>query len=74
MTDFIIRNAHLLDIAAAERRGGASIRVEAGKVVVRSDAVPNPVAVRYAWRDAPVDADLANSAGLPASPFRSDAW
>ena len=52
----------------------ATARIEAGKVVVRSDAVPNPVAVRYAWRDAPVDADLANSAGLPASPFRSDAW
>ena len=33
MTDFIIRNANLLDVAAGELRGGASIRVEAGKVM-----------------------------------------
>lgn len=33
MTDFIIRNANLLDAAAGELRGGASIRVEAGKVM-----------------------------------------
>lgn len=33
MTDFIIRNAKLLDVAVGELRGGASIRVEAGKVM-----------------------------------------
>ncbi|WP_374658544.1 amidohydrolase family protein [Phenylobacterium sp.] len=33
MTDFIICNAKLLDVAAGELRGGASIRVEAGKVM-----------------------------------------
>ena len=64
-----------VEVAADAKPGEFAIEfIEAGKVVVRSDAVPNPVAVRYAWRDAPVDADLANSAGLPASPFRSDAW
>jgi sialate O-acetylesterase len=42
-------------------------------VVVRSPAVPDPVAVRYAWRNAP-DANLFNGAGLPAAPFRSDDW
>lgn len=62
-------------IAGADRVfHAATARIEGGRVVVRSDAVPVPVAVRYAWRDAPVDADLVNSAGLPASPFRSDAW
>jgi sialate O-acetylesterase len=35
--------------------------------------VPAPVAVRYAWADNP-DANLANGAGLPASPFRTDDW
>jgi len=35
--------------------------------------VKTPVAVRYAWKDDP-KANLVNSAGLPASPFRSDAW
>ena len=39
-----------------------------------SAAVPQPVAVRYAWQDAPVDANLVGGSGLPASPFRSDTW
>ncbi len=52
----------------------AEARIVDGRVVVRSDAVPSPVAVRYAWGDSPVDADLVNDAGLPASPFRSDDW
>ena len=45
-----------------------------GRVVVRSDAVKSPVALRYGWSDNPADADLINAAGLPASPFRTDAW
>jgi len=32
-----------------------------------------PLAVRYAWKDWP-DYSLANGAGLPASPFRTDDW
>jgi sialate O-acetylesterase len=31
-------------------------------------------AVRYAWSDAPEDANLFNSAGFPACPFRTDDW
>ncbi len=42
-------------------------------VRVRSAAVPAPVAVRYAWQSNPA-ANLENSAGLPASPFRTDDW
>ena len=52
----------------------AQARIIDGRVVVTSAAVASPVAVRYAWGDAPVDADLVNDAGLPASPFRSDDW
>ena len=36
--------------------------------------VPLPVAVRYAWRDNPENANLVNREKLPASPFRSDTW
>ncbi len=44
----------------------------AGKtVVVRSEAVADPIAVRYGWADHPV-CNLFNRAGLPASPFRTD--
>lgn len=52
----------------------ASATIEGPRVVVRSDAVAEPVAVRYAWSDAPVDANLVGAGGLPASPFRSDSW
>jgi sialate O-acetylesterase len=40
-------------------------------VAVRSDDVPHPAAVRFGWADYPV-VNLWNSAGLPASPFRTD--
>ena len=42
-------------------------------VVLTSAAVPEPVAVRYAWQDSPV-ANLWNRDGLPAGSFRSDIW
>ena len=50
----------------------AQARIEGDKVVVWSDQVPAPVAVRYAWADNPEGANLYNQAGLPASSFRTD--
>jgi len=41
---------------------------------VTSPEVQNPVAVRYAWGNNPDDANLYNSADLPASSFRTDKW
>ena len=52
----------------------AEARIEGGRVVVWSDRVPRPVAVRYAWADFPLGASLYNGAGLPAAPFRTDRW
>lgn len=42
-------------------------------VLVRAEGVPSPVAVRYGWCNACVPT-LMNAEGLPAVPFRSDAW
>jgi len=42
-------------------------------IVVWSDEVPEPVAVRYGWSNW-VDGSLFNGAGLPASSFRTDDW
>lgn len=42
-------------------------------ILVSSPAVPEPVAVRYAWRNAPL-AGLQDDLGLPVPPFRSDDW
>lgn len=47
--------------------------IDGADVVLLSEAVPEPVAVRFAWADNP-DHNLVNAAGLPASPFRSDDW
>lgn len=41
------------------------------QVVVHSPLVPYPVAVRYGWANYPL-VNLWNTAGLPASPFRTD--
>jgi len=49
----------------------AKAKIDGDKVVVSSEAVPSPVAVRYAWADSPI-ANLYNKQGLPAAPFRTD--
>jgi sialate O-acetylesterase len=51
----------------------AKARIEGEQVVVSSPEVNSPVAVRYGWADNP-NCNLLNGAGLPASPFRTDAW
>ena len=43
--------------------------IKDGKVVVTSENVSEPSNVRYAWRSDPVDANLVNGEGLPASCF-----
>jgi sialate O-acetylesterase len=45
--------------------------IENGKIIVWSEKITNPVAVRYAWANNPEDANLYNKEGLPASPFRT---
>lgn len=44
------------------------------KVVVWSEAVPHPEAVRYAFNNNPVNPNLSNETCIPASPFRTDDW
>jgi sialate O-acetylesterase len=67
--------AHGFELAGADHRfHPARAFLEGKTVVVTSEAVAQPQAVRYAWSDNPEHADLINRDGLPASPFRSDAW
>lgn len=51
----------------------AKANLQGNKIVVYSDKVQNPVAVRYGWSNNP-DVDIYNSANLPLAPFRTDAW
>ena len=51
----------------------AEASIDGESVVVRSASVTNPVAVRFGWHQL-ANPNLANNAGLPASPFRTDTW
>lgn len=61
-------------VAGADRKFvWANAEIDGDTVVVWSERVPKPAAVRYAWASNPV-CNLYNAAGLPASPFRTDDW
>jgi len=49
----------------------ANAKIEGDKIVVWSDKVEKPAAVRFGWANYPV-VNLWNKDGLPASPFRTD--
>ncbi|HEY0255939.1 MAG TPA: sialate O-acetylesterase [Candidatus Methylacidiphilales bacterium] len=51
----------------------ADAKIDGQSVIVLSPQVPQPVAARYGWGNAP-DCNLYNQEGLPASPFRTDDW
>lgn len=51
----------------------ATARINGETVIVTAAAVPAPHHVRYAWTDSPAT-NLVNDAGLPAAPFRTDAY
>jgi sialate O-acetylesterase len=60
-------------IAGADKKFvWAHTKIEGNRVIVWSDEVPAPKYVRYAWADNPVNPNLFNKEGLPASPFRTD--
>lgn len=60
-------------IAGADKKFvWANAEIKDNSVVVWSDQVPDPKAVRYAWADDPEEANLYNKEGLPATPFRTD--
>ena len=61
-------------IAGADRKFvWADAKIDGNTIVVSSDNVSEPAAVRYAWADNPV-CNLYNQEDLPASPFRTDDW
>ena len=51
----------------------AQALIQGNEVVVWSSQVKQPVAVRFAWTNAPKP-NFYNAAGLPATPFRTDNW
>ena len=51
----------------------AQATVKGVSVELQAEAVPTPVACRYAFSNTP-SVNLINKAGLPAAPFRTDDW
>lgn len=74
-TGLVVRGDVLKQFAIAGQDGQfvwGTAEIQNNKVIVWSDQVEHPVAVRYAWADNPEGANLYNKEGLPASPFRTD--
>lgn len=47
----------------------ANAQIKGNTIVAWSEAVNDPLVIRYAWADNPQGANLYNKAGLPAAPF-----
>jgi len=61
-------------IAGADRKFvWADAKIDGNTIVISSDGVSEPVAVRYGWANNPI-CNLTNKEGLPATPFRTDDW
>ncbi|HTR80224.1 MAG TPA: sialate O-acetylesterase [Bacteroidota bacterium] len=64
---------HCFAVAGADKKFvWAHAKIEQNKVIVWNESISHPLYVRYAWADDPVDPNLYNKEGLPASPFRTD--
>ncbi|MEN9574794.1 MAG: hypothetical protein RL514_2649 [Verrucomicrobiota bacterium] len=51
----------------------AKAELNGNTVTVSAEGVAKPAAVRFGWHEL-AEPNLANTAGLPASPFRTDKW
>jgi sialate O-acetylesterase len=65
------------EIAGADRvwyNADAEIDSKTNDILVSSPKVPNPVAVRYAFRNWPEGANVVTDYDMPLPPFRTDDW
>jgi len=51
----------------------ATAKIDGDNIILKSDSVAHPVAVRFAYTNMAV-INLFNKSGLPAEPFRTDDW
>ncbi|PQA55622.1 sialate O-acetylesterase [Siphonobacter curvatus] len=63
------------EIAGADRVFHyAQAQIKGNTIEVSHPSVLQPQAVRYAWSDAPIEANVFNTEGLPLNSFRTDQW
>ncbi|KLU02025.1 Sialic acid-specific 9-O-acetylesterase [Rhodopirellula islandica] len=65
--------SHFIIAGADQTFVAADAKIDGDTIVGHSDAVTEPVAVRYAWGSGDTP-NLSNQDGLPASSFRTDDW
>jgi len=76
-TGLMAKNGELkgFEIAGADKQFyPANAMIEGDHVIVNSNSVSNPIAVRFGWTDDAGADNLFNKEGFPASPFRTDNW
>ena len=64
---------HFTIAGADQNFVAAKATVDGDTIVVRSQSIDQPVAVRFAWGSGDMP-NLSNKDGLPASSFRTDQW
>lgn len=70
----LLKDKGCFEIAGSDQKFvKANVKIEKNYLVVSSDEVPAPVAVRFAYHDMD-QPGFFNKAGLPASAFRTDNW
>ena len=65
--------SHFTIAGADQKFVQASAQIEGDVIIVSSDSVADPVAVRFAWGSGDTP-NLSNKDGLPVSSFRTDDW
>lgn len=73
--DGLVFHRGVPDLIVTDGRGrfeSARCEIDHHTLLVWHEEIPAPIAVYYAWADNPRGATLGNSAGFPATPFRTD--
>jgi sialate O-acetylesterase len=66
---------HGFEIAGSDGKFYPAVaEIDKDHILIRSENIKVPAAVRYAWADNSSAANLYNKAGFPAAPFRTDEW
>ncbi|GEM_PF-529798 len=73
-SSLVLRGKEGFELAGKDRKFFPAVpRKQGHELLVESEKVTEPIAVRYAWDSSP-KLCVFNKEGLPAPPFRSDAW
>ena len=76
-TGFLVKGKEIIGFEIADENQNfvrAIALTQGNKIIVFSDKIKNPKAVRYGWKGDDSEINLFSKEGLPVSPFRTDNW